>query len=253
MMPNLYDGTMTRQETIKRGDGVAIWRQIAERLRTEISLDVWKTDDRLPSESELAIRFGVNRHTVRRAVATLAEEGILQANQGRGTFVAQKPISYPISARTRFSEIVSAQAREPGGKLISRLTEPADDSVAEKLGVSPGTLLLRVESIRFADAVPISWGVNYYPSDRFPTLAEAFERTGSITDALRENGLRDYTRRETTISAESALALDAERLDVAVGDPLLTCEAINDDPNGFAFNLTFSRMAASRVQLKIDS
>ena len=91
---------MTRQETIERGAGVAVWRQIAERLRTEISLDVWKTHDRLPSEAELADRFGVNRHTVRRAVASLAVEGILRANQGRGTFVAQKPISYPISART---------------------------------------------------------------------------------------------------------------------------------------------------------
>lgn len=244
---------MTDQETIERGAGVAIWRQIAERLRTEIALNVWATDERLPSEAQLADRFGVNRHTVRRAVACLADEGILQANQGRGTFVVQKPISYPISARTRFSEILSAQAREPGGKLLAHAVEPADEMLAATLKVDLGTPMLRIESIRFADNVPVSTGTNWYVADRFPTLVDVFERTGSITDALRENGLTDYTRRETVISAENAGPMDAERLEISVGAALLTIEAINDDLSKTPFNLTFSRMVASRVQLKIDS
>jgi len=253
MMPKPYDSAMTRQESLERGAGVAVWRQIAERLRTEISLDVWKTDERLPSEADLALRFGVNRHTVRRAVASLAEDGILRANQGRGTFVAQKPISYPIAARTRFSEIVSAQAREPGGKLIAHMIEPADAGVAEKLGLAVGTPLLRLDSVRSVDSVPVASGANWYEAARFPTLAEAFARTGKITDALRENGLADYRRRETTVSAAAAGAIDAALLDVAVGDPLLILEAVNDDPEAKPFNLTRARMVASRVQLKIDS
>lgn len=244
---------MTDQETIERGAGVAIWRQIAERLRTEISLNVWATEERLPSEAQLADRFGVNRHTVRRAVACLADEGILRANQGRGTFVAQIPISYPISARTRFSEILSAQAREPGGKLLSHTVEPADEMLATTLKVDLGTPMLRIESIRYADKIPVSTGTNWYVANRFPTLVEIFEQTGSITDALRENGLTDYTRRETVISAENAGPMDAERLEISVGAALLTIEAINDDLSKTPFNLTFSRMVASRVQLKIDS
>lgn len=252
-LPKFYDGRMTRSETLERGGGVAIWRQIAERLRTEISLDIWKTDERLPSEADLAVRFGVNRHTVRRAVAALAEDGILKANQGRGTFVAQKPIRYPIAARTRFSEIVSSQDREPGGELIAHAIEPADDALATRLDVAPGSGLLRLETVRFADGIPIGAGINWYPADRFPTLVDAFARSGSITAALRENGLDDYRRTQTLVSADVADPQDCALLDIAAGDPILVIESVNEDLEGRIFNVSRSRMAAARVQLSIDS
>jgi phosphoribosyl-ATP pyrophosphohydrolase len=66
--------------------GIARWRQIAETLRQEVTSGVFVTG-RLPTESSLATRFHVNRHTVRRAVAVLVKEGIVRVEQGRGTFV----------------------------------------------------------------------------------------------------------------------------------------------------------------------
>ena len=249
----VYDARMTRHETLQRGAGVAVWKQIAERLRTEISLDVWKTHDKLPSESELASRFGVNRHTVRRAVAALAEEGILQATQGRGTFVAQKPISYPISHRTRFSENVSAQAREPGGRLIRHYKEPANDRVREKLSLDLGTVMLAIETVRFADSIPISTSTTWFVADRFPNLVASFKKTGSITSALAENGVDDYTRRETCVSAGLATAHEARILAIDPGDPVLFVESVNADQAGDSFNFTHGCFVAARVQLTFES
>ena len=85
---------MTSSETgtpglaVERGAGVAVWRQIEQILSAEITANSFGNDGRLPSEAELARRFDVNRHTVRRAMLRLAATGLVSVEQGRGTFVA---------------------------------------------------------------------------------------------------------------------------------------------------------------------
>ena len=77
--------------------GVALWRQIADAIRLDIVGGKLANGDRLPTEAVLAERFSANRHTVRRALAVLAEQGVVVAEQGRGTFVRSiARLSYPI-------------------------------------------------------------------------------------------------------------------------------------------------------------
>ncbi|WP_293761837.1 GntR family transcriptional regulator, partial [uncultured Aquitalea sp.] len=82
---------------IERGSGVAVWRQIENTLAEEIAGGRLQAGERLPTELQLAERFGVNRHTIRRAVSTLVERGLLRVEQGRGTFVQDNAIDYAIS------------------------------------------------------------------------------------------------------------------------------------------------------------
>ena len=70
--------------SVVRGSGVSAWRQIADALRDEIASGVLAAGERMPTEAELALRFGVNRHTLRRALAALAADGLVRADQGRG-------------------------------------------------------------------------------------------------------------------------------------------------------------------------
>src|SRR5215475_4107622 len=97
--------------TLATVDGVTLWRRIADELEQAIVTGAHATGDRLPGEVEIAHRFGVNRHTVRRALAELAERGLVYAERGSGTYVAPTRLSYPIRSRTRFSEIVGAAGR----------------------------------------------------------------------------------------------------------------------------------------------
>ncbi len=73
---------------------------------------------RLPGETEIAETHRVNRHTVRRALAALAERGLVRAERGSGTYVEAPRIAYPLRSRTRFSEIIGAGGREARGQLI---------------------------------------------------------------------------------------------------------------------------------------
>ena len=91
--------------------GVALWRQVADGIERGIADGSFAAGEKLPGETEIAETYRVNRHTVRRALATLAERGLVRAERGSGTYVEAARIAYPLRSRTRFSEIVGA-----GGK-----------------------------------------------------------------------------------------------------------------------------------------
>src|SRR5690554_946567 len=124
----------SRAAAMERGSGVALWRQIADRIRHGIAEGSFPERSRLPPEFALAERFKVNRHTVRGAIAALVQEGVLRAEQGRGTFVERAPrISYAVGRRTRFSDNLEGQSRERRGHLLASSSEIADARMAKAL------------------------------------------------------------------------------------------------------------------------
>src|SRR6202048_5212896 len=85
---------------------------------------------------------------VRRALAALAERGLVRAERGSGTYVETQRLAYPLRSRTRFSEIVGAGGREPRGELIDASEEVATRELARELGLKTGAPLIRIESVR---------------------------------------------------------------------------------------------------------
>ncbi|HCU32238.1 MAG TPA: hypothetical protein DF364_00105 [Ruminococcaceae bacterium] len=78
---------MLREEQKTVGDFVPLYRQVSQRIFRKIQQGVYKYGDKIPSEKELSAHYGVNRMTVRRAIALLADQGILKSVQGKGVFV----------------------------------------------------------------------------------------------------------------------------------------------------------------------
>lgn len=236
---------------LARGTGIAIWRQLAEILEAAITDGEWRPGERLPTEADLATRFAVNRHTVRQALADLASRGLVRAQQGSGTFVEAPPLAYPIGRRTRFSDIVVAQAREPSGHLVSATREQPSRAVAEALGLEAGAEVIRVETVRTADGVPISWALSAFPADRFPDVAEIYAETASFTAAFRIAGVADYVRTFTRIGARIADAVDAERLEIAPGRPVIEIDCVNADLDGRPVQWARARFAGDRVRVLV--
>src|SRR3984957_14276579 len=149
--------------------GVTLWLRIADEIEQAIVAGTYATGDRLPGELEIAGRFHVNRHTVRRALADLAQRGLVRAERGSGTFVAPGRLTYPVGLRTRFSEIVGTAGREVGGRLIADTVEPASRVGAERPGPPRGEPVVRLEILRSSDRVPIclttSWLVEHKMAD----------------------------------------------------------------------------------------
>ncbi|MYZ48973.1 phosphonate metabolism transcriptional regulator PhnF [Propylenella binzhouense] len=248
----MTETTIFEGDVVKRSAGVSLWKQIADALRAELDAGAWPAGTALPPESALAARFGVNRHTLRRAVATLAAEGLVRSDHGRGTFVLGERLAYPIGRRTRFSEIVSRQARAPAGRLLESGGEPAGEWLAELLRVEKGAELVRIETLGVADGVPISNAVSWFPAARFPRLVDAYAETGSITSALARHGVDDYWRRWTRVTARTADAAMSRRLDLAPGAAILLAEALNEDAEGVPVHYSETRFAAERIEIVIE-
>lgn len=243
---------MTRTDIVERRSGVALWRQIADQIRQGIGAGALAIEGRLPPEIDLSKRFGVNRHTVRSAIAALVQEGVLRAEQGRGTFVeSRKRLSYPISTRTRFSTGLEGQTRERKSNLIEHAVEPASSRVAEALALTEGAGVIRLEGLSEADGRPISRATGWVDATRFKGFEKAYRKTGSITAAFKSFGIDDYLRRSTVVSARHADSSDLESMKLSPGAIVLVTLSTNVDMDGRPIQFTETRFAADRVELSV--
>ena len=241
---------MTMQEI---GSGVALWRQVADGIERGIADGSFVAGEKLPGEMEIAETYRVNRHTVRRALATLAERGLVRAERGSGTYVEAARLAYPLRSRTRFSEIVGAGGREPRGQLIDASEEPATRELARQLGLKSGAPLIRIEALRLADRTPVCVSTTWLAAERCPGAGNVFASTRSMTKLLTHYGVRDYRRASTRITAAIVDATDAARLDLALGRPILVVDATDVDTDGQPLVTKRSRFAAERVEFLVEN
>ena len=249
----MTDGVLPALPGLVRRDGIALWRQIEQALATEITDGRQQPGARLPTEADLTARFGVNRHTVRRAMEELEARGLIRIEQGRGSFVAEDVLDYRLGPRTRFSENIRRQNRAPEGRILRVAEVEADAAIAEQLGIRRGRGVVVVERLALADGRPVVLGTHHFPAARFPRLAALLEANTSITAALAACGVPDYRRKVTRITARLPTPDEAELLQQSRSRPLLVTEAVNTDPEGVVVDVTFARYAAGRVQLVVES
>jgi GntR family transcriptional regulator, phosphonate transport system regulatory protein len=233
--------------------GVALWRQVADGIERGLADGTFVAGEKLPGETEIAETYRVNRHTVRRALATLAERGLVRAERGSGTYVEAQRLAYPLRSRTRFSEIVGAGGHEPRGQLIDASDDVATRELARALGVKTGAPLIRIEALRSADRMPISVSTTWLSAERFPDAGSVFAATRSMTKLLAHFGVRDYRRASTKITAAIADATDAARLDLALGRPVLVVDATDVDTAGKPLLTKRARFAAERVEFLVEN
>jgi GntR family phosphonate transport system transcriptional regulator len=233
--------------------GVALWRQVADGIERGIANGSFAAGEKLPGETEIAETYRVNRHTVRRALAALAERGLVRAERGSGTYVEAQKLAYPLRSRTRFSEIVGAGGQEPRGQLIDASQDVATRELARALGLKTGEPLIRIEALRSADRTPICISTTWLSAERFPDAGGVFASVRSMTKLLAHYGVRDYRRASTKITAAIADATDAARLDLALGRPVLVVDATDVDTNGTPLVTKRSRFAAERVEFLVEN
>ncbi len=232
--------------------GITLWRQIADAIRLDIIGGKLANGDRLPTEALLAERFSANRHTVRRALAVLAEEGVVLSEQGRGTFVrSARRLSYPIGKRTRFREGLQGQASNLTSASISDRIENASTRIAEALGLKAGAKVVRTEGMSLADGVPISRSSTWLDYRRFPDFASRIKEMHSTTAVLKSYGIEDYSRASTRISARHADVEEVQVLKLSPGAILLVSEAIDVDGEGTPISYALSRFPAERMELVV--
>ncbi len=205
----------------------------------------------MPTEAQLSSRFGVNRHTVRHALSGLVEQELVHTRRGAGAFVTHTPTDYPIGKRARFHQSLRAAGRMPGRMTLSAETRRASAREAGWLGVQEGDRVHVREGLSLADGTPVAVSLSIYPADLFPDLHVQLDAAVSITEMFAMNGIRDYTRASTRLTAVAANATQALHLQLHEGDPLLRTVAVETAPKGRAIQHGTTWFAGDRITLTL--
>jgi GntR family phosphonate transport system transcriptional regulator len=232
-------------------DAVARWEAIAAALRDDILQGRFAPGERLPNEQLLATRFGVNRHTLRQAMQALAREGHVQVRQGSGTYVRDLVLDYALKRRTRLSENLAGVGERAQRELLAHETVRAGRwAAALKLPAKASVAVIHTRAL--VRGRPIGLSSAAFPCPRLAGIAEAVARSGSVTRALKELGVPDYTRSRSVVSTRMPTQSEADALARPVTQPLLVVSYTNVDRDGLAVEAGITLFAADAVQLVVE-
>ncbi len=230
----------------------SVWSGIESELAGDIASGRMPPGTKLDGEHRLAVRFGVNRHTVRQALGQLAAKGFVHVRQGLGTFVTDVAVDYVLGRRTRFTENLSAGGFKGLHRLLDSATVKAGGAIASGLALRPGTLVHQVLSLGEANSRPITVCEHYFPVRRFKDLPARFAALGSISSALATYGVSDFTRQRSAISARLPDRQVADWLQQGPRRPVLFVESINIDSSGTPVEFCRTWFAGDLVQLIVE-
>lgn len=231
--------------------GIARYRQIADDLDLEIRRQ-YQVGQRLPGEYELAERFGVNRHTVRHAIDMLIDAGLVARRHGAGTYVAGKPLAYPVSSGSRFTESLARSGHSTESKLIRKQVIEAHGGVSQRLKLKDGALVFAIETLRCVDEGPFCVISHFLPASLGDAVFEAYAG-GSLHALIARKTGRRIERVQSLITTVPVQPEDAGLLAIPASHWVLRVKSINvDAKTRKPVEYAVTRFRADRVELAVD-
>lgn len=229
---------------------IPIHTKIHDSLKVDIEKNRWKVGEKLPSERELAVSFGVTRATLRQAIRALSDEGILEQRIGSGTYVVGQRVRERMRGTISFTEIITAQGRHPSSRIVSYSKVLANDVEREKLKLSTGTQIIKMERIRYADDQPICFEVACIPYAVIAGL-EKEEITHHFFQTLETHG-RKIGRSEQTVSSKNANQKLADYLKIKANSAILALTQVSYFIDETPFEYVLSSYAGDRFEFYLE-
>lgn len=217
-------------EHLDRQGPVPLHVQLSRRLEEAIRSGELAPGVRLENEVALGERLGLSRPTVRRAIQTVVDQGLLVRRRGIGTIVVPNQVRRSVALTSLFDDLAHSGA-EPGTRVLTCTLADASVEVAERLRLDAGAGVVHLRRLRFADAAPIAIMENWLPADLAALDAAELEARG-LYDVLRDRGI-DIRVADQRIGARNADREERRLLDLSSGgDAVLTMERVSYDGNG---------------------
>lgn len=222
--------------------------ELAQILREQLA--TYSPGDYLPSETALAARFSVNRHTLRRAVDELIAEGRVLRRKGRGTCVLPQPIVYPLHAASAHSKTLEGMGFTSSAVLLGKRERPARPDEQTDLQLQADEPVLEFETLRYLDGQPISL-ITHCFARRHRPLVHSYSG-GSVREHLARQGV-PLQRISTLIGARVPTQQIALQLMMPRHTPVLSIRTLSSGPDGLPFELSRSISRADRFKYHVIS
>jgi GntR family transcriptional regulator len=211
-----------------------LYQQVYAAITDAIRSGRLRPGDRLPTERQFCEQLEVSRATVRRALGQLVEEGLVEAQVGRGSFVRaahNSSFSEPPNTLMSFTELADARGLKASAQVLSQTTRSAvpEEALAFKIGVH--SLVFEISRLRMLDSAPFALDRTRIPLDVAPDLPNEDFTTASIYETLEAAGAVPVTA-DVVVSASVADESRAMSLDISPGSALLVCTTMSHDLTG---------------------
>ncbi|WSQ64110.1 GntR family transcriptional regulator [Streptomyces sp. NBC_01216] len=235
--------------SVDRSSPVPLYHQLARQLEAAIEDGVLTPGSLLGNEIDLAARLGLSRPTVRQAIQSLVDKGLLVRRRGVGTQVLHSRVRRPLEPSSLYDDLEAA-GQCPATVVLASHTEPADARVAAALGIPEGSDVHRLERLRTAHGAPMALLRNHLPAGLLDPDGGSLEVTG-LYRLLRGAGVTLHSARQT-IGARAATPAEAEPLAEQRHAPLLTMERTTFDDTGRAVEFASHLYRASRYSFEFQ-
>ncbi len=217
------------QFTLDRSSPVPLYFQLSQQLEAAIERGELAPGSLLGNEIDLAGRLGLSRPTVRQAIQSLVDKGLLVRRRGVGTQVVHSQVKRPLELSSLYDDLEEA-GQKPATRVLRHVVEPATARVAAALGVAEGADVVLVERLRLAHGEPMARLRNHLPVGLLDLDDEALGQTG-LYRLMRTAGITLHSARQT-VGARAATPAEGELLAEPAGAPLLTMERTTFDDTG---------------------
>jgi GntR family transcriptional regulator len=229
---------------IRHLEGVPLYVKIREVIREDINKGVLNRGDKLPSEDELAAKYGVSRMTVRQGITELIDEGLLYRRHGVGTFVVHHQLERDHSKLSNFYEISQMDGVEVSERVLGIEVMPAKVKVAKALDLVEGDLVININTLRFSENAPVTIHEAFLPHKLFSQLLEEdlLSRPQDLWANYERCGYK-VKRAVQRLEARQADELIASILKIDEGSPVLYKERtiFADDGTPIEFLYCYNR------------
>ena len=207
-----------------------IYYQIKQTIKSWIINKEFSSGEKIPSENELAEKFGVSRLTVRQAISQLTQEGFLVSRRGEGTFVTENVQlidSCSFEFRGLIDDFFFAQISEIKTRWVESERRIASKLIREKLQLEgPDTEVIQIKRVRYLKDKRFTFSTNYLPLDIGGRIKEKMLYEKSLLQVLGQDLGIQFTEAVQTIEASFADHDVAEHLAIPSGSPILFVERI---------------------------
>lgn len=202
-------------------DPTPLYYKVAKEIQNWLTGGKYRVGELIPPEPELQKKFGVSRLTIREAVQQLVDQGMLRKCQGRGTFVVRPEGSHRKGFLYSPAEEILARSHALSTDVVVVQQLRADASVAAKLRCRVGEPIVFLKRLRYADGIPAQLISSYLPHDRVPGLESIDFRERFLYKTLEEEYGFKLKEADEVIEATKVDKVDAELLQLKVGQPVL--------------------------------
>ncbi|MBA2698389.1 MAG: GntR family transcriptional regulator [Nocardioidaceae bacterium] len=216
---------------VDRSSPVPLYHQVAEQLERSIVDGVLKPGERIVNEVALADTLGLSRPTMRQAISTLVDKGLLVRKRGVGTQVVQSQIRRSVEL-TSLNDDLLAGGRAPHTLVLRLELIESDETASRQLQLAAGDPVWAVERVRFVGDEPLALMCNRLPASIVDLSVVDLSLTGLYAQ-LRASGVHVRVAHQT-ISSRRATSYEARLLNERKGSPLLTMDRTAFDDKGRA-------------------